>query len=589
MLRKILLPTLVSFICLSLLLSPAGVQGTEPREGPQPPATWILPAELYQGFFTVPPRWQVRGETIVDSGFRPFPNGFPFANYGGDFEDNQVIYGLPERVTLPPAKNWTPAVPVELNALALRRTFGEGVCVKGSPRDANGNCFLTRTSEILSRVISEQADGGHCFGIAAAAAALYNGQINPNQVGSQMLPNTNNLNAAAQRTILRLFGTQFFGALDNLIGDSPNDVVKILTRDLAGGTVPYVFTLLGEEGGHAVTPYAVNERTDEGLIEIAVYDNNFPNLARAVLVDPVSNTFSYSGSLNPAEDTLLWEGNNIEGSSLNLLSVQETLERQSCPVCIGPDQGSFVAFAAVDKANQDLDFVLLDLKGEPLDKTDYQIVSPLNPPTGKEITLPMVIVDPGVSYRLIINGIDMKKTEDLELYVMANGKVNELFLEGFTPGTLAEFVVDRKNEQSGYQASKTTSPRVVQTIEVERASLVLNGRIKILRGETKVSQRTDAKKGITRYSSNSKRTESWNMQATYEGLTRDSSFVALDLQLAPKDVLVLNYKNWDGRGAPALWIDNKGDGSLDQRVPMTAVTPALIAASKDDLYVSKGL
>jgi len=589
MLRKLLLPALVPLISLSLIFSSAGVHGAEPDEGPRQPATWILSPESYQGTFTVPREWQVRGEVIVDSGFRPFPNGFPFANYGGDFEENQIVYGLPEKVAMPPAKDWVPTTPVELNALALRRTFGEGVCVKESPRDARGNCFLTRTSEILSKVISEQADGGNCFGIAAAASALYNGQINPNQVGSQMLPSTNNLNAQAQRTILRLFGTQFFGAADNLIGDSPNDVVEILTRDLASGTVPYILTLLGENGGHAVTPYAIYERRDEGLIEIAVYDNNFPNLARAVLVDPATNTFRYSGSLNPAEDTLLWEGNNVEGSSLNLVSVQDTLERQSCPVCIGPDQGSFVAFAAVDKVNMNLMFDLRDLKGESLDPSDYRVLNPLNPPTGKEVTLPMVIVKPGVSYRLIIDGRNMKRVEQLELYVMANGKASELILEDFAPGTIAEFVVDRKKRQSGFLASKTTSPRVVEAIEIAGASLVLNGRIKVLQGGTRVSQRTDAKNGITRYSSNSKRSEMWNMQATYEGLTSESSFVALNLTLAPKDVLVLKYKYWDGASAPKLWIDKKGDGSLDQRVPMTRVTPALIAASEDDLYVSKGL
>ena len=80
----------------------------------------------------------------------------------------------------------------------------------------------------------------------------------------------------------------------------------------------------------------------------------------------------------------------------------------------------------------------------------------------------------------------------------------------------------------------------------------------------------------------------WNIQATYEGLTRENSFVVLNLRVGPKDVLVLKHKKWNGKDAPVLWLDRKGDGSLDKRVPMVPVTPELLASTKQDIYVSKG-
>ncbi len=577
---------------VSLVVFPLGVGNAVANQGPQPPATWTFGPGLYEGLFTTPDQWRAQGTVLVDSGFRPYPNGFPFANYGGDFEDNQYLYGLPERVKLPVAKDWIPATPVPMNALALRRTFGNGVCMIGSKIDKRGNCQLTRSAEILAAAISAQAGGGHCFGMAATVAALFNGQMNPNQIGSQVLPNTNNLNVAAQQTMLRLFGTQFFGGADDLLGATPNDVVDILLRDLAGGTVPYILVLAGPGGGHGITPFAVLKR-DDGLIEIAVYDNNFPNQNRAVLVDPVSNTFAYSGALNPESEQLLWEGNNLDGTVLGLVPVDNTLAKQRCPVCIGPDQGTFIATSAIDKVNAGLSLELLDLEGNALSPDDYEVLQPLNPPTGKEVSLPMLFVDPGVSYQLVIDGRAMVKPESLEVYVMSNGKSAILVDELFRPGTVSEFIVERSAKSSAYVSTKRSSPRVQEAIEVKGASLVLNGHAESLAAGEMVSQKTNAKRGITVFKTDpnfpSLRPHRWTIQVTFEGLTREVSYAALEVDVATKDSLVLKYKGWDGKSAPELWIDKANDGKLDTKVPMVLVTPALLETLKDQVYVSKGV
>jgi hypothetical protein len=598
MTSKLLFPGLIPVVALSFILGSVSVQGAEPVSGPQPPASWTSGGEWYSAYFATPLEWQVRGEVIVDSGFRPFPNGFPFINYDVDFQSNQVVYGLPEKITLPVAKDWTPAVPVQLNANALRRTFGDGVCVKGSIGKDGGGCQLIRSAEILSEAISAQTHSGVCYGIASTVAALYNGQMNPNQVGSQQLPSTNNLNEKAQRTILRLFATQFFynssdssvKTMNNSVGDSPNDVVEILKRDLAGGTVPYILALQGQGGGHAVTPYAIHERKDEGLIEIAVYDSDFPNLERAVLVDPVANTFRYSHSNIPGEDTTFWQGNNTEGNSITLFSVAETLVQRDCPVCIGPDQGTFIAFSSLDKENADFEYFLLNLQDDNfLPDSDYQWLESTNPSTGKKFNQKMIVVAPGVSYKVLLDGTRMTKSEAVELYVMANGKTSQLIVEDFKPGTEAEFIVDTVNSKTSYGSTKVTSPRVQEVIEVTGASLVLNGHIQTLDKMKLVHQRTDVKRGVTRFSSDSEKPKLWNIQATYEGLTRENSFVALNLRVVPKDVLVLKHKKWNGKNAPVLWLDRNGDGSLDKRVPMVPVTPELLASTKQDIYVSSSV
>src|SRR6056297_2383929 len=218
----------------------AGLTPAQANDGPvdlisggNPPAGWLVNPEAFANSFGSLSIGAPQGTVIADSGFRPYPHGFPIPNWGSaqDFINSQLILGTPSRLSLDAYEKDQVEPPKGLNALSLRRTFGDGVCRDPKTIDPKtGDCELIFGAELLAQLIETGALGGHCFGFAAAAQGLYNGQIPANQVGASGL----GINAAnpmgnrAVQTITRLFGTQYFNkavppALD---GFSPTEVVN---------------------------------------------------------------------------------------------------------------------------------------------------------------------------------------------------------------------------------------------------------------------------------------------------------------------------------------------------------------------------
>jgi hypothetical protein len=156
----------------------------------------------------------------------------------------------------------------------------------------------------------------------------------------------------AVQTITRLYGAQYFNdtVTAALEGFSPTEVVNTLIRDLQGGTAPFILTVISEKGGHGITPFAVLDR-GEGIYDIAVYDNNFPMRARAVTVDTNDDTFTYTSAVNPSAPGIEWSTETE--ARIGLVSVADMLEEQTCPVCLGPDQGTLVTISPLKADNAD--------------------------------------------------------------------------------------------------------------------------------------------------------------------------------------------------------------------------------------------
>ena len=186
------------------------------------------------------------------------------------------MFGVPERVTLEEYNKSSITLPKPLNALSLRRTFGDGVCRDPKAIDpTTGDCELIFGAELMARMIETSSRGGHCFGFAAAAAALYNGQLPASQVGASGL----GVNAANQMrqpavqasldcsaSILQRLPSDAFD------GMSPTEVVITLRSKLAGGTTPYVLTLLNDKGDRDLPSRCGSRRR----LFTCGYDNNYP-------------------------------------------------------------------------------------------------------------------------------------------------------------------------------------------------------------------------------------------------------------------------------------------------------------------------
>jgi hypothetical protein len=559
--------------------------------GGKPPAGWIVNPATYSQLFGPLTQGAPQGTIVADSGFRPYPHGFPIPNWGSpeSFAESQMLFGAGQRVSLDDVVNGKAPLPKPLNALSLRRTFGDGVC--RDPRTINpttGSCELIFGAELLAQLIETQSQGGHCFGFAAAAAALYNGQLPANQVGASGLGiNAGNpMEQPAVQTITRLSGTQYFSpSIQKSVGMgvTPTEIVNTLIRDLPGGTVPYILAVLGDIGGHAVTPYAVLDRGD-GVFDIAIYDNNFPMRALAATIDTKDDTFTYSSALTPDDSPLTWSTAN--GSVMGLISVADTLEIQPCPVCLGPDQGTLLTFTALETDNVDqINVILLDTANEPLSEDLFTVIAPLNPPTERQVSLPVIQVAPGIDFGVGIEVGKLASKQSLEIYAISNGNANYALLDELRANSASVFSVVKAGGAM-FESNRPSSPRILQLSDQPRVSLDVNGHPLNLPADVKVEQRWNTQQQRVIYRSNAKRTLRWNVQIGGLSSAGGKEYVGLNVAVPAGARIVVDYAKASPTVAPRAWVQARGGARTPIR--MQPVTKQLVNEYREELYVSTG-
>ena len=558
--------------------------------GGKPPAGWIIDPTAFGNFFGPLSQGAPRGTVIADSGFRPYPHGFPVPNWGSpaSFINYQLIYGTPSRLSLDAYQKGDVQPPQPLNALSLRRTFGDGVCRDPKTIDPKtGDCELIFGAQLLADLIETGALGGHCFGFAAAAAGLYNGQIPANQVGASGL----GINAAnpmgdpAVQTITRLFGTQYFNPNTpaSLEGISPTELVNTLIRDLQSGTAPYVLTMISSQGGHGITPFAVLDRGN-GIYDIAVYDNNFPMRARAVTVDTNDDSFAYSSAINPSEPGVEWS--TATESAIGLLPVADLLEEQPCPVCLGPDQGTLVTISSLKADNADaIGLGLIDTNGQPLDPSLYRVLSPLNPPIKDRITQPVITVEPGVQFGIVVSTTDLQSEQSLELYSISNGEAQYVLLDELRSNSNTLFAVGGADGVT-FTSDAPSSPRILQLSDQPGVSFDVNGHPLNLPANVNVEQRWNTTTERIEYRSDAKKSLRWNIQVGGLDNSGGREYVGLNVRVPAGAKIVVDYTSASATVPPKAWV-RSADG--DRRpITLQPVTEQLINEYRDQLYVSGG-
>lgn len=255
---------------------------------------------------------------IASYDFRPSPNGYSFENYGNDQQSA-----------------------TDLSAEDMIKLFGQAkVC-----RSPEGECVLTAAAQQWMEEQIKGMNGGHCEGMAVTSLYLrqglnFKGKTTPAdfQVGAN---STYDLQKAATRNFIAYyFVTQ---ALQPLANESaavrqkkPSEIVQMLIESMNQGlNNPYTlgFYQPGYKGGHAVTPYAVEQKGPEDFW-IYVYDNNYPNATnRAIKVNRTNETWVYEGAAtNPNEPASDYRG---DASTKTLELTGQSLRNGpfECPFC----------------------------------------------------------------------------------------------------------------------------------------------------------------------------------------------------------------------------------------------------------------
>ena len=252
------------------------------------------------------------GTIVANSDFTPQANGYSFENYGN--ENN----------------------PKNLGADEMRKLFGGGVCMGGA---ATGACDLTPAAKMWRDAQNSSMSGGHCEGFAVTASFFYAGvgdPSSPDPLGSSTVPGLASGNGSVQSHIAYGYVFQNLPAVSgSKVNASPAAVLDDLMTALPNKE-PVVLGIYkpGFKGGHAITPLAIEDRGN-GIFAILVYDNNYPNTTRAVIVDRNAGTWNYKGSTNPAEPADVYEG-TADSQTLEVEHVRNGLGVQPCPFgCTG--------------------------------------------------------------------------------------------------------------------------------------------------------------------------------------------------------------------------------------------------------------
>jgi hypothetical protein len=351
------------------------------------------------------------GKLVADTGFRPAKDGFGFENYG----DEVGVLGL------------SPAYVEDI--------FGSEVCASGT----GATCKLTPPAEEWLQEENAATAAGHCFGMAVAAANFFANHDHPDEFGaSKPVSLKITHNTGLQRTIAEYNALQELPVVrSKAISRTPNETLEHIISDLKnGGALPTLGIFRGDGvGGHAVTPYAVEDRGDDRYA-VLVYDNNHPGITRAVSFDKQANAWKFVAATNPGDPRQIYSG-TAEKSNIALFPTVKLTGHLPCPFC--------ATSPAATKAERAAEYTEISLEGNPDNhahmlltdakgrRTGFvgrrfvhqipgvQIVRPLNNKDWLETSEPIYRVPTGEPLQITIDGSRLKSPVVERLDVVGPG------------------------------------------------------------------------------------------------------------------------------------------------------------------------
>ncbi|MGK0313253.1 MAG: hypothetical protein ACI8RC_002892 [Ilumatobacter sp.] len=507
------------------------------------------------------------GVGSVSSGFDPAVDAFSFANYGDD----------------------TGAV--DLTVIEMQRMFGDGVCA-----NLVDGCTLAPPARQWMEQMNKYMAGGHCEGMAVLSSLFYFGDADPSAFGADSVRDLEiSGNDALQREIAYWWVTQGTspGASQSVSG-SPSEVLDTLVESFSDGQQADESWSLGifkrdGTGGHAVTPYAVEENGD-GTYKVFVYDNNYPSQGRVLTIDRDANTWQYEASTNPNVETDLYEGD----ADTDTLSVHPASPR------IGPQEAAFGAdgeisgYATVLQAGTDGIEIWLDgdanllitaLDGRRLGwLADGSFVNEIEGATATDLKFGVAVwevdqepvyVIPGdiTDFSVTIDGSQLDEQAVSSVTMIGsdfNMVVEDVVLDPGEWDLIEVSVVDGDYLALNYSSDYADSPEIWFGLSTDDADYEF-----IVRG-------SDIEPGgsfnvILDYPNGdfildtTEQTEFGIYELLVARIDDEGEYVFgnEDIELQPDDTLYVNFFEWEGDGSPMyLDFDFGSDGSIDETLAL---------------------
>ena len=350
---------------------------------------------------SVPPSYEASGDVIADNGFRPEENGFGVENYGNCGQQN-------------------------LTAGAISDLFGaQQVCLTGAGRD----CRLDPAAEKWMEITNQQMAGGHCMGFSVTALRFYSGNLAPGDYGADT---TFDLDVAKSPRLQSLIAAgwvyQFLPHVtENELVGTPNQILNSLVQELKKGDSRPLYTIkiFNADGGHAITPYAVEDK-GEGKYAVLVYDNNYPGITRAIQFDSNANTWTYNAATRPGLPEAVYGGDSDHPYNMRL---DPTAPGESTPQPFDFTNSPNVAAGSSGSAGSTTLYNQISLIGNPSDHAHLVIRDAQGRETGF-VDGRIVNRIPGVQVQQIASLDNWASTPEPNYLVPSSMKEVTVFIDG---------------------------------------------------------------------------------------------------------------------------------------------------------------
>lgn len=205
--------------------------------------------------------------SLYDTGFRPYPDGYKFTNFG---TLGHLYYGLNEAIEM----------------------FGfNQVCYYNK----SGGCSPKNAALKWIAWAGFQTFGGNCYGISTTTSNFYRGTYNPRVFGSSQ-PSALNLTNALKRHINYHHLLQYVYPNEDYINSRQSDSLADSLGHLYNSEEPLVLAYYFRDGdkdyGHAITPYAVEDNGYNSYY-VWMYDSNHPKDINLIYINLKTNTWYY--------------------------------------------------------------------------------------------------------------------------------------------------------------------------------------------------------------------------------------------------------------------------------------------------------
>jgi hypothetical protein len=504
------------------------------------------------------------GKLVFDLGFRPQNNGFGFANYG----DEAGVQNL---------------TPVE-----MVRMFGDAVI---SQKKGNKIILSPPAKQWMEQTNAEMS-AGHCEGMAVLSLLFYQGKLAPKSFGGTKTTDLKLANANLQHEIAYWWATQCVDAIpEKTISDTPAQLLNVLKKASKSGE-SFSIGLWKRDltGGHAITPYAIEDR-GRGQYSIKVYDNNYPGDERDLLIDTKKNTWSYEASINPEVEPETYDG-DADTLTLVLTPTSARFGVMTAPF-LAPDgettDATNLSGALASKKSQAknprkaFNEIFLEGQGHVLITDDakrrlgwvngkfvHEIPGAewrfYKNATSLESPEPSYKIPDGVKVKIVLDGSDLKKSSPSDLVIIGPGYVYGV--EGIELDPKQKDIVefDPSDDTLTYTTSGTESPNLTVGLDnLAGADYTFDLKGTSMKKGGSISIKVDAKKGDLVVDAKKLGGDGeFDLYLERVTTTDEDDFSAVDLALPKGSAMYINFVDWKGNGKGlSVGIDSTGSGEID--------------------------